>query len=55
MTVCIESENPDRVNQIRNRLGLEEEENVNYLRALKRALGLHALPDGSVYNVLKNI
>lgn len=55
MTVCVESENPERVNQIRKRLGLEEEENVNYLRALKYTLGLHALPDGSVYNVLKDI
>jgi hypothetical protein len=55
MTVCLESEDPEIVRRVRNQLGLEAHENVNYLEAIKRILGLKPLPGDSVYNASNEI
>jgi hypothetical protein len=44
-TLCIESENPEKVLEAKRMLGIgDEEENVNYPLALKRIMGLVDLP-----------
>jgi len=48
-TVCLESTDPDLVLEIRNRLHLNDHENVNYLLAIKRVIGMAPLPDGAFY------
>ena len=45
-TICIESENPDNVIKAKNLLGIGSKvENVSYPLALKRIMGLTALPE----------
>ncbi len=44
-TVAVESENVAAVLQAREMLGLQEYENVNYLLAIKRIMGLAPLPE----------
>jgi hypothetical protein len=44
-TVCLESEDIDTVLKAKETLGLEEYENVNYLLAIKRVIGMEPLPE----------
>jgi hypothetical protein len=44
-TVAVESVDIDGILKARELLGLQEYENVNYLRAIKRIIGMEALPD----------
>ena len=45
-TICIESEDPNKVIEAKNILGIDKKtENVNYPLALKRFMGLTPLPD----------
>ncbi len=45
-TICIESENPEKVLKLKAKLGIGKEvENVNYPLALKRIMGLVPLPE----------
>ena len=46
-TVCLESADPDLVLETRSRLHLDVYENVNYLLAIKRVIGMVPLPDGA--------
>ncbi len=48
-TVCLESTDPDLVLETRTRLHLDDRENVNYLLAIKRVIGMAPLPDGAFY------
>jgi len=48
-TLCIESTDPDLVLETRARLHLDDYENVNYLLAIKRVIGMAPLPDGAFY------
>ena len=48
-TACLESTDPDRVLETRARLHLDDHENVNYLLAIKRVIGMAPLPDGAFY------
>ena len=48
-TVCLESTDPDRVLETRTRLYLDDYENVNYLLAIKRVIGMTPLPEGAFY------
>jgi hypothetical protein len=48
-TACLESTDPDLVLAMRTRLHLDDRENVNYLLAIKRVIGLAPLPDGAFY------
>jgi len=41
-TVCVEHADPERVWRVVGELGLQHRENVNYLRAIKRAVGWEA-------------
>jgi exopolyphosphatase/guanosine-5'-triphosphate,3'-diphosphate pyrophosphatase len=42
-TVGVESEDPDAVKHTKDKLGLEEYKNVNYLLAIKRIIGMEPL------------
>ena len=44
-TVAVESVDIDAILEAKQMLGLDEYENVNYLRAIKRVIGLDPLPD----------
>ncbi len=44
-TVAVESVDVPAILEAKKMLGLDEYENVNYLRAIKRVIGLEALPD----------
>ena len=45
-TICVESEDPDKVLEAKELLGIDEkQENVNYPLALKRFMGLIPLPE----------
>ncbi len=44
-TVAVESVDIDAILEAKQMLGLDEYENVNYLRAIKRVIGLEPLPD----------
>ncbi len=44
-TVAVESTDVDAILKAKEMLGLEEYENVNYLRAIKRIIGMEALPE----------
>jgi hypothetical protein len=44
-TVAVESEDVEAVLQAKEMLGLQEYENVNYLLAIKRVIGLEPLPE----------
>ena len=44
-TVAVESDNIEAVSKAIEMLGLQEYENVNYLLAIKRILGMEALAD----------
>lgn len=48
-TVCLESSDPERVAAARERVHLTGVENVNYLIAIKRVIGLAPLPEGAYY------
>ncbi|MEA3275166.1 MAG: hypothetical protein U9Q81_07755 [Pseudomonadota bacterium] len=48
-TACLESTDPDLVLETRARLHLDDHENVNYLLAIKRVIGMAPLPDGAFY------
>ena len=48
-TVCLESTDPDLVLETRTRLRLDDHDNVNYLLAIKRVIGMAPLPDGAFY------
>ena len=48
-STCLESLDADRVVEMRGRLHLGGYENVNYLLAIKRVIGMAPLPDGSIY------
>lgn len=48
-TVCLESTDPDLVLETRTRLHLDDHENVNYLLAIKRVIGMAPLPEGAFY------
>jgi hypothetical protein len=48
-TACLESTDPDLVLETRTRLHLDDHENVNYLLAIKRVIGMAQLPDGAFY------
>jgi hypothetical protein len=48
-TLCLESTDPDLVLETRTRLHLDDYENVNYLLAIKRVIGMAPLPDGAFY------
>lgn len=48
-SLAIESEDPDRVQELRSRLRLSDQENLGYPRALARILGLRPLGDGTDY------
>lgn len=48
-TACLESTEPDLVLETRNLLHLDDHENVNYLLAVKRVIGMAPLPDGVFY------
>ncbi len=49
-TVCLESTDPDLVLETSTRLHLDDYENVNYLLAIKRVIGMAPLPDGAFYH-----
>ncbi len=44
-TVAVESVDVPAILKAKEMLGLDEYENVNYLRAIKRVIGLEKLPD----------
>ncbi len=44
-TVAVESVDVDAILEAKRQLGLEAYENVNYLRAIKRVIGMEPLPD----------
>ncbi len=44
-TVSVESVDVPAILEAKNMLGLDEYENVNYLRAIKRVIGMERLPD----------
>ncbi len=45
-TICVESEEPEKVLKVKNKLGIDDTvENVNYPLALKRIMGLVQLPE----------
>ena len=48
-TTCLESTDPGLVLETRARLHLDDYENVNYLLAIKRVIGMAPLPDGAFY------
>ena len=48
-TTCLESTDPGLVLETRARLHLDHYENVNYLLAIKRVIGMAPLPDGVFY------
>lgn len=48
-TVCLESTDPDLVLKTRTGLHLDDHDNVNYLLAIKRVIGMAPLPDGAFY------
>jgi hypothetical protein len=48
-TACLESTDPDLVLETRTRLHLDDHENVNYLLAIKRVIGMAPLPGGAFY------
>lgn len=48
-TASLESVDTTAIRQARKMVGLEEYENVNYLKAIKRVVGMMDLPDSSVY------
>lgn len=43
-TVCIESTELDDLEKAKEMLGLEEYENINYLMAIKRIIGMEPMP-----------
>ena len=49
-SAAVESEDPDAVVRLLDRLGVAAEENVGYARAIARVTGLSALPEGAHYN-----
>jgi hypothetical protein len=55
MTAAVESVDKNMINDLRTVLGLINEENVNYVLAIKRVLGLVPLPESSIYNVLSGV
>lgn len=50
MSAAVESAEPEAVLALRDRLGLQERENVGYVPALERVLGRRPLPAGAFYN-----
>jgi hypothetical protein len=48
-TACLESTDPERVLETRTRLHLDTYENVSYLLAIKRVIGMAPLPDDAFY------
>ena len=48
-TACLESTDPDLVLETRTRLHLDDHENVNYLVAIKRVIGMASLPEDAFY------
>lgn len=48
-TLCLESTDPDLVLETRTRLHLDDHENVNYLLAIKRVIGMAPLPVAAFY------
>ena len=48
-TACLESTDPELVLETRTRLHFDGYENVNYLLAIKRVIGMAPLPDGAFY------
>jgi hypothetical protein len=48
-TACLESTDPALVLETRTRLHLNDHENVNYLVAIIRVIGMAPLPDGAFY------
>ena len=44
-TVAVESEDTEAILQAKQMLGLQDYENVNYLLAIKRIIGMQPLPD----------
>jgi hypothetical protein len=48
-TACLESTDPDLVLRTRTRIHLDGYENVNYLLAIKRVIGMAPLPAGAFY------
>ena len=48
-TACLESTDPDLVLETRTRLHLDDHENVNYLLAIKRVIGMASLPEDAFY------
>jgi hypothetical protein len=51
MTASIESEHVEAILQAKEMVGLNGYENVNYLLAIKRIIGMAPLPNSSVYRV----
>ena len=51
-TACLEAEDPDQVLSAAVELGLTGLENVNYLTAIKRIVGLAPLPADAYYRAL---
>jgi len=48
-TACLEATDPDLVLRTRSRIHLDEYDNVNYLLAIKRVIGMAPLPAGAFY------
>ena len=48
-TACLEATDPELVLRTRDRVHLHEYENVNYLLAIKRVIGMAPLPAGVFY------
>ena len=48
-TACLESTDPGLVLETRTRLHLDDHENVNYLVAIKRVIGMASLPEDAFY------
>ncbi len=48
-SACLESTDSDLVLETRTRLHLDDHENVNYLLAIKRVIGMAPLPNGAFY------
>jgi hypothetical protein len=48
-TACLESTDPDLVLEVRARLRLDDYENVSYLLAIKRVIGMAPLAEGAFY------
>jgi hypothetical protein len=44
-TVAVESTDIDAILKAKDLLGLNDYENINYLRAIKRIIGMEALPE----------